>query len=111
MKLLLRIQRITKKYKFYPYHSPLHQQLAVTKILEFFGALDHQQRWPVEVRGGIFGTQVVGLHSFDGHLYGDMFHGFIEICQKRRMQLDWAPAHFHRRARNNHSEQLPQNCE
>lgn len=73
----------------------------------FFRILDHQNRWSVNVWGGIIGTQVIGPYFFDGNLNGQKFLQFLRddlpellenvplnIRQRMWLQLDGAPAHF-----------------
>lgn len=73
----------------------------------YFRTLDRQNRWSVNVWGGVLGTRLIGPFFFEGHLNGRMFFHFLSrdlpelledvpliIRQRMWLQLDGAPAHF-----------------
>lgn len=76
--------------------------------------IDRQQRWSVNVWGGIVGEHMVGPHFFNGHLNGQMYLEFLANdlprllqnlplnIQARNMwlQQDGAPAHFLQQVRD-----------
>jgi Transposase. len=66
-----------------------------------------QNRWSLNVWGGLIGTYIIGPFFFDGNLTGQIFYNFLEnnlnellddvpllIRQNMWIQLDGAPAHF-----------------
>lgn len=78
-----------------------------------FRTIDRQQRWSVNVWGGIIGDFVIGPHFFEGILNGRTFFNFLEqefsvllddvpidIRRKMMVQMDGAPAHFSFEVRN-----------
>lgn len=69
--------------------------------------INRQNRWSLNVWGGILGTRIVGPFFFEEHLRGDTFRNFLENdledlledvpLQTRAsmwLQLDGAPAHY-----------------
>lgn len=74
--------------------------------------IDHQHRWSINVWAGILDNKIIGPHFFQGALNGEMFERFLrdnlpmllddiplEIRRTMWLQLDGAPAHFHRNVR------------
>lgn len=76
-------------------------------------AIDQQNRWSLNVWGGIIGTQVIGPFFFDGVLDGIQYVRFlqenlpillenVDLNTRREMwlQQDGAPVHYHRIVRH-----------
>lgn len=74
-----------------------------------FRIINNQHRWSVNVWGGIMGPYLIGPYFFEEHLNGILFLDFLrnqfpillediplDIRAKMWLQLDGAPAHFHR---------------
>lgn len=66
-----------------------------------------QNRWSINVWGGILGTQIIGPYFFNGTLTGQIFYDFLDnnlnelledvpliIRRNMWLQLDGAPAHY-----------------
>lgn len=78
-----------------------------------YRTVDHQNRWSLNVYGGIIGDHVIGPHFFNGHLNGRTFLRFLRrefwimlqnvplnVRRDMWLQLDGAPAHFARNVRD-----------
>lgn len=77
-----------------------------------FGIIHNQHRWSVNVWGGIIGQHLIGPYFFEEHLNGMLFLEFLrnhfpvllqniplDIRSTMWLQMDGAPAHFHREVR------------
>lgn len=89
----------------------------------FTRTINYQQRWSVNVWGGIMGSHVIGPHFFNGNLNGNMFNMFLrnnlpellediplDAREKMWLQLDGAPAHFQISVRNYLNRHFPNKC-
>lgn len=91
-----------------------------TENRHLYRTFDRQNRWSVNVYGGIIGDHVIGPYFFDGNLNGEKFLRFLEqeflnllddvpldIRNKMWLQLDGAPPHFSRHVRNYLDRKFP----
>lgn len=80
-----------------------------------------QQRWSLNVWGGIVGNYVIGPHFFEGRVNGDAFYNFLnedfplliqcipeEIREQMWLQMDGATPHFYRQVREHVTAVFPQ---
>lgn len=91
-----------------------------TENPHLFRTMDRQNRWSLNVFGGIVGNHVIGPYFFNGHLNGSEFLRFLKgdfctllenvplnIRNRMWLQLDGAPAHFKRSVRNYLNRKFP----
>lgn len=96
-------------FHYYSDHNP-----------HFFRSIDNQNRWSINVWGGILGSRIIGPYFFDENLNGQRFLSFLRdelhqlledvpLNDRRQMwlQLDGAPAHFQIRVRRELNRSFP----